>query len=571
LAADSAVTELVTEEGSVITVAGPESGVEYRLTFPEGAVVTDVEVTVTPISGYEGFPFSGGLVGGVQLEPTGLWFLKPVTVEIALGVDQVAELRQIINAGRTVYGFSYVGEGEELAATRVEVADDLTVIRLETFGFSGHGAGAGTLDELLNLAPSSDAARAAQQEISRIIAEDTARWLNDPNHDDDYFGPIENPTVRADISQEMSNWYNDPVLPLTADAILDSSKFEDALNAAIEWQAAAIRFEFLSEAWGVPTDEFAPEGQALKTNLTLALLQALSDANAACRASGDITDLARVMDLDRAGARVQLMDSQLSTILTPGGFCLNLEIKVGSVPGVPGEFVEGMSDTLSFTVESQAGFVPTDDLVAIGAGARFTPRDPNLLSVQPHQITAAYGMNGFETEVTAGVPGNGSAQTELDLELTVHGFTLATDTIIIDIEPAVTVITCSGDPATIVDSVDVSLDLIWVTFDGVANCEVRGESNPDMTHDDFPDSVAVALDVDTRDMFWDDEGAGTNWSRDLSGSDQTPGTHAFEVVHAGSGLTYTMVFTVEVTRDTGRQANRMTVSDVSFTLLSRGP
>lgn len=65
---------------TTITTKGAD-GTSYTLSVPTGALLSDVEITMTPIAHLSGVPMSGG-VGGVDLKPHGLVFQQPVTLTV---------------------------------------------------------------------------------------------------------------------------------------------------------------------------------------------------------------------------------------------------------------------------------------------------------------------------------------------------------------------------------------------------------------------------------------------------------------------------------------------------------
>ncbi|HZW04607.1 MAG TPA: hypothetical protein VFF68_11815, partial [Anaerolineaceae bacterium] len=129
-----AVYALVPQKGGEIRLT-LANGLAFTLTIPEGALMSDQEVTMTPIRQIEGLPLSGGLVAGVQLEPDGTLFMKPVTltIHVPAGYDETA--------GRMV-GFGYHGQGEGFYMTPAD--GDGQTITLQFLSFSGHGAATGT-------------------------------------------------------------------------------------------------------------------------------------------------------------------------------------------------------------------------------------------------------------------------------------------------------------------------------------------------------------------------------------------------------------------------------------------
>lgn len=70
-------------EGDTITVTN-SAGTTFSLEIPAGALEAPVTISMTPVTGLAGATvFTGGLLGGVQFEPSGLRFLRPVRLRIS--------------------------------------------------------------------------------------------------------------------------------------------------------------------------------------------------------------------------------------------------------------------------------------------------------------------------------------------------------------------------------------------------------------------------------------------------------------------------------------------------------
>jgi hypothetical protein len=65
------------------------SGATYTLTVPEGAVTDDVQIKMTPVKAVKTMP--GQIVGGVQLEPEGMVFSKPLILKVTPPTGQTLE------------------------------------------------------------------------------------------------------------------------------------------------------------------------------------------------------------------------------------------------------------------------------------------------------------------------------------------------------------------------------------------------------------------------------------------------------------------------------------------------
>jgi hypothetical protein len=100
---------------AVIGAAGGElaltdaRGVVYTLTIPPAALNTDLEITLTALTGVDGWPLDGDLLAAVRIEPVG-WLL-----------DEVAELTVDLPAGLAgalpLVGFAFEAGGQEFHLT----------------------------------------------------------------------------------------------------------------------------------------------------------------------------------------------------------------------------------------------------------------------------------------------------------------------------------------------------------------------------------------------------------------------------------------------------------------------
>ena len=122
---------LIPAKGGELSATGAD-GTVYTLNIPAGALLTDTEISMTPISSLDGLSFSGGLGGAVQFEPDGLFFYQDVTLTIT-PAQAIPVERQI------VFGFDGDGKNASLAIPVVDSKD----IQIRLQHFSGAGVGNG--------------------------------------------------------------------------------------------------------------------------------------------------------------------------------------------------------------------------------------------------------------------------------------------------------------------------------------------------------------------------------------------------------------------------------------------
>ena len=132
------VDALIPATGGKITLTMP-SGLVYTLTIPAGALLYDQQIIMVPITRIDGMLLSGGLIGGVQLEPDGLKLAAPATLTITVpkGYDP-----------KKMVGIAYHGQGEGFHLDQSQ--GDGKTITLTFLSFSGHGAASGTSGDVAN-------------------------------------------------------------------------------------------------------------------------------------------------------------------------------------------------------------------------------------------------------------------------------------------------------------------------------------------------------------------------------------------------------------------------------------
>jgi hypothetical protein len=122
--------------GGALTATGAD-GSRYVLEVPAGALVEEIEVTMTPIESMEGLPLSEGLAAGVQLEPDGLAFYDFVTLTIE-PAEEISVDQQIP-----------IGSSGLDGAVFIPLIDpESTTVRLKLLHFSSGGVAKGYLADL---------------------------------------------------------------------------------------------------------------------------------------------------------------------------------------------------------------------------------------------------------------------------------------------------------------------------------------------------------------------------------------------------------------------------------------
>ena len=146
--------------GGTLTATGAD-GSRFTLELPPHSLPHPATVTLTPVSRIDGFPFSGGLVAGVEIEPEGLRLLQPATLTIQPAASVPAN--QILT-------YSYGRSGDELGLHPRLLGNP--AIRLPLLHFSGYGAGAGTAAE------ANSQSRSAMGDLLAPYVQRYAYWLS---------------------------------------------------------------------------------------------------------------------------------------------------------------------------------------------------------------------------------------------------------------------------------------------------------------------------------------------------------------------------------------------------------
>ena len=117
--------------GGSITATGADGAV-FTLEIPPQALPSPETVTLTPVSRIDRFPFSGGLVAGVEIEPNGLDLMLPATLTIQPGSAPSPD--------RTL-PYSYVQGGEDFILYPRD--PDSSSLRIPIVRLGGYGVGQG--------------------------------------------------------------------------------------------------------------------------------------------------------------------------------------------------------------------------------------------------------------------------------------------------------------------------------------------------------------------------------------------------------------------------------------------
>ena len=215
----AATAEIGPDGGEVSAVGG--DGTVYRLEVPEGALVSETAITITPVSAIPDLPLTGGLLAAVELAPDGLQLWQPATLTIELpSAPDPADLA----------GFGWTGAGENVHLSLVQVEG--SVLTLGVTHFSGAGAAIvapENLAALLALPPGS----VEQQYLNQFGSVD----IDDP----------------LSLVAWLKAWYDGGVAALLGDATASDDALLEGLSEFVSWNA---KIEDVIVGIGVDPDFF---------------------------------------------------------------------------------------------------------------------------------------------------------------------------------------------------------------------------------------------------------------------------------------------------------------------------
>ncbi|GGR06402.1 hypothetical protein GCM10008957_19000 [Deinococcus ruber] len=126
---DDRYTDTIGPDGGQL-VTLDAAGNTYTLSVPKDALPLPTTLSMAPLADLKGMPFRGGLKVGVQLEPEGTFFLRPVTLEIAFA--KPPDLNSITP-------FGYTGNGQDFTSTMLKPDPGHFVFVLNHFSGVGFG------------------------------------------------------------------------------------------------------------------------------------------------------------------------------------------------------------------------------------------------------------------------------------------------------------------------------------------------------------------------------------------------------------------------------------------------
>ena len=130
--AGTGVRATIGSAGGTILTTGSD-GAKYSLVVPPLALLTPVELTMTPLANVTGLPLSGGFVVGVEFQPSGLVFALPATLTITSSAQPAA--------GQRLVGFSATSGGGSLTLAPAQRGTSSITMPVKHFSIIGSGFG----------------------------------------------------------------------------------------------------------------------------------------------------------------------------------------------------------------------------------------------------------------------------------------------------------------------------------------------------------------------------------------------------------------------------------------------
>ncbi len=269
---------VISTTGGTLSVVGAD-GTKFTLTFPKGALLNDEKITLTPITAVDGLPFSGGLVGGVQMAPEGLRLLKPATLTIESAKTVAAK-------GFETVAFGYHQNGEGLYLTPSEVKGN--ILTLEVWHFTGDAAAQATSAEIQTQQQQhvpSNAEDAFTQRVREYLGrERQAQLLPGQNPDPEF------ERTMGEFLREGYDRFIGPQLPI---ALTDCDAAPAILSRALGWLRQVQLLGY--------GDRFQAESTLITNTMLQVLVNCYNKAYDKCVANDDLSQMVVMLGYLRQG------------------------------------------------------------------------------------------------------------------------------------------------------------------------------------------------------------------------------------------------------------------------------
>ena len=283
-----AVKQVITVEGGDITVTAAD-GTRFTLVVPPKALLSDLEITMTPVAQVGQLPLSGGLVAAVQLEPEGLLLWEPasLTIEPAVQVDVLEQL-----------SFTWREQGEGFHLYPLQI--DPSSITMKLVHFSGYGLSSGTdaeADELPPLPRQQDQLESEVEKKTRKERKDRYRFPPPPKKKQ----KKRKRQLCSDFNQARIRSF-DPLKRQFDSALAsrDEAELRCRLNDALKWE----RFATIEQAFTECLPAELATAYEILADFRLKALEILAD-KAYERCGSNVAEALRLIGLEKEARRYQ--------------------------------------------------------------------------------------------------------------------------------------------------------------------------------------------------------------------------------------------------------------------------
>lgn len=354
------------------TLSLESGGIRYTLTIPEGALLESHTISMAPLARVLNLPLDGGLAAGVDLQPHGLVFVSPATLQIEFPADVET---------RWMAGFTYGGSGADLHLRWAQ--KNASSVTLQLTHFSGAGAGDA----------SPEALGALQPNLPFQTQQDAATALAMLQHGLPGGVPL-SPALLDEAQWILREWYGNIVRPALESAATDTSRTEAAVAEYGAWDAAAEQ---------MPVDLDAEQTDAAG-RLVTALLFGLRTAVQHCAVERSVPVASKALRLSEMSQRLGLANGQngLSTLELLTVFCMEAVVEIKDYPNspTPGEAATlRVQATAQFTDPAASGLrraaAGRSSTARISAGSATDADLPMYVTVTPQGTTDDSPRSGF--------------------------------------------------------------------------------------------------------------------------------------------------------------------------------
>lgn len=284
--------------GTVTTTAA--DGTKYTLTLPANALLSEEEITMTPVSGAGNLPGEMDLAAGVDIKPDGLQLMKPakLTIEPPTGAQLPLDQQT---------GLSWHGGGEEFHLYAIEESQQLS---FELLHFSAYGVGLGTSADraaALTKMPTRTADQYRQAISELLRSEREAQLKGEPG----------DPDLDKKLANYLAGYYRDVVRPKMLAAETDDSLAASAIQEGLGWSRQV-------ELLGLSEDPFFAQKEAEVMDSIIKILQnAFNKAFQRCVNENDPSQVPRLLALER---QAQLLGISLGDVFDKINRCARFEL-----------------------------------------------------------------------------------------------------------------------------------------------------------------------------------------------------------------------------------------------------